>query len=52
MVQLEVELVKAFHWSLAEIDGTDIETLFPFVFSFGGTQAAEREAYCDQVGWL
>ncbi len=57
MLDIEVELVKNFGWSLKDIDETDIESLIPFVFraakSAGtpaGTQA--RMAYCDQVSWL
>jgi hypothetical protein len=50
MTDLEIDLVKAFGWSLAEIDRTDIESLFPFLHRLGGH--AEPTAYCDEVDWL
>jgi len=50
--------VELFHWSLREIDQTDIESLIPFVFRypqwkearFGGN--GHKRAYADQVDWL
>jgi transketolase N-terminal domain/subunit len=55
MTRLEVKLVRAFGWSLYEIDNTDIESLFPFLRELNGTgspSAAPARAYCDQVSWL
>lgn len=54
MLDLECMLVDLFHWSLRDIDDTDIETLIPFVFRYpaykkrakGGRQ---KEVYADQV---
>jgi hypothetical protein len=50
MIDLEIGLVKAFGWSLREIDETDIETLIPFVRRFGGGE--DEPEYIDQVDWL
>lgn len=52
---LEITLVKSFGWSLAEIDRTDIESLFPFVARFAGTAGevgAKKRLFVDQVNWL
>ena len=48
---MEISLVKAFGWSLRDIDETDIESLLPFVFHFAGVGAGNK-VYCDQVDWL
>jgi len=48
-------LVDLFHWSLRDIDETDIETLIPFVFRFpdyrkrNGKGGRTKEVYADQV---
>ena len=34
MVGLEYSIVDTFHWSLRDIDETDIESLIPFVMEF------------------
>ena len=55
MVELEISLVKAFGWSLYDIDHTDIETLIPFINQFVGSEihpATKKKVYCDQVSWL
>jgi hypothetical protein len=55
MVELEISLVKAFGWSLYEIDHTDIETLIPFINQFVGSEihpVTKKKVYCDQVSWL
>jgi hypothetical protein len=55
MIDLEISLVKAFNWSLYEIDATDIESLLPFVARFAGSNgepAVKKQVYCDQVSWL
>lgn len=49
--ELTVTLVKAFGWSLRELDDTDIETLMPFVGHFAGARARNK-VYCDEVNWL
>ena len=53
MINVEFSLVKAFGWSLADIDQTSIESLIPFVLqvSSGGSSDAGRK-YCDEVDWL
>jgi len=48
-----------FHWSLREIDLTDIESLIPFIFHyprwkeerFSGN-GHSRQAYADQIDWF
>jgi hypothetical protein len=55
MIDLEIELVKAFNWSLRDIDETDIQSLLPFVNRFAGIKREEpvrNKVYCDQVSWL
>jgi hypothetical protein len=50
--------VELFHWSLYEIDRTDIESLIPFMFryvkwkekSHYGNPAKVK--YADEVDWL
>ncbi len=48
---MEISLVKAFGWSLRDIDETDIESLLPFVFRVSGTGESGL-AYADEVKWL
>jgi len=51
---MEISLVKAFGWSLRDIDETDIESLLPFVNLFAGMDdhpMAKKKVYCDQVNW-
>ena len=55
MVDVEITLAETFHWSLYEIDQTDIHSLIPFFFRYArqkrrGAQA--KQTYCDQVSWL
>lgn len=59
IIDLEIAMVKAFAWSLRDMDETDIETLLPFVFRWTATEAGDdkkavqaRRVYCDQVNWL
>jgi hypothetical protein len=55
MVDMEINLVKAFGWDLHSIYETDIESLFPFVSRFAGTDekvSVNKKVYCDQVNWL
>jgi len=52
LIELEISLIKAFGWSLWEIDNTDIESLLPLVIRLGDDRAVSRKMYCDQVdGW-
>ncbi len=56
--------MKAFGWSLYEIDRTDIESLLPFVMHAAITPGegrpeiahaelgAKKQLFCDQVKWL
>ena len=55
-LDLECMLVDLFHWPLSQIDATDIESLFPFVFRYpkwkagrGSGQSPERKIFADQV---
>jgi len=43
--------VKAFGWSLHEIDETDIETLLPFINRLTEAQRP-KTVYADEVDWL
>jgi hypothetical protein len=55
MVELEISLVKAFGWSLYEIDHTDIESLLPFINRFAGVSdqpVQKTRTYIDQVDWF
>lgn len=54
---LEISLVKAFGWSLEDIDETDIDSLIPFIMRFNETEGGDRpvkkkKVYVDQVNWL
>lgn len=51
LIDLEISLVRAFGWSLRDIDETDIETLLPFIFRATG-RSRVRRIYADQVSWL
>ena len=55
MLEVEHALVKAYGWSLYDIDRTDAESLLQFIFY--DPEAAPREkptrrVHCDQVTWL
>jgi len=53
-------IADQFHWSLKEIDETDIESLIPFLFRYPqwkgkqatAGQAGTRNEYADQAEWL
>jgi hypothetical protein len=52
-------MVDTFHWSLNEIDQTDIESLIPFVFHYpywkmkqGSGPTGTKKVYADQADWL
>lgn len=53
LIDLEIALVRAFGWSLRDIDETFIDSLLPFVRRL--TQETENEqrlAFADEVDWL
>jgi hypothetical protein len=53
--EIERSLVTTLHWSLHDLDRTDIESLFPFILGVsGGTggRKIEKELFADQVNWL
>jgi len=57
MLDLEISLVRALGWSLAEIDRTDTESLMAFLDRFNETDGGEnipqvQRVYCDQVDFL
>jgi hypothetical protein len=47
-------LIERLNWSLYDLDRTDIESLFPFVFHLAGTRKdkSKPQKYADQVDWL
>lgn len=51
---MEIALVKAFGWSLRDIDDTDIESLLPFIFRTTSDQdtTGEKRIYCDEANFL
>ena len=56
-IDLEISLVKAFGWSLEDIDETEIDSLIPFIMRFSETDGGEnpiktKKVYADQVSWL
>jgi hypothetical protein len=55
-LDLECQLVEMFHWSVREIDETDLESLIPFVFHYprwkDGAKSKGNTAYSDQVSWM
>jgi hypothetical protein len=61
LVELKVSLVKAFGWSLLDIDNTDIESLLPFISQMsrktttkGKKPVNGHKIYCDDpsASWL
>ena len=51
--------MDTFHWSLHEIDDTDIESLIPFAFHYPRWKGRDksqpkraRELYADEMNWL
>ena len=51
LLDVEVELVRLFGWSLHEIDETDITSMMEFIGRLGG-RGGEALEYCDQVDWF
>jgi hypothetical protein len=52
MLEIERVLIEKLHWSLYEMDRTDIESLIPFVFYLAGSKSEQKPKYADQVDWL
>ncbi len=55
MLDIEYLLVEKYHWSLYELDQTDVESLLPFmdhVFGGGSKKSEAKLTTCDQVSWL
>ena len=50
-------IVDAFHWTLKDINDTDIESLIEFVFKYPkwkertDKKAQQKTAYADEVNW-
>jgi len=52
---MEISLVRAFGWSLHEIDETAIESLLPFIGRLSNTGSGKsnpKQVFCDEVDWL
>ena len=53
MIDLEIQLVSAFGWSLRDIDETDVESLLPFIFRLTKSKTGGgMRVYADQANWL
>ena len=60
MLDIEVTLALRLHWTLADLDRTDIESLIPFFFRLidsaeeeeNGSIIRNQNTYCDQAEWL
>ena len=56
LIDLEIAMVRAFGWSLRDIDETDIGSLIPFIGrltdTMGKSGSGSRRGYADEVGWL
>lgn len=50
LVDFEISLIKAFQWSLFDIDQTSIDSMFLFIRSISGGRT--KKTYCDEVSWL
>lgn len=51
LIDFEISLIKAFQWSLFDIDSTSIDSMFGFVARLSGKSRGTR-TYCDDVSWL
>jgi|GEM_PF-2689187 len=53
---MERVLIERFHWSLYDLDRTDIESLFPFFFHLSAAADSNQQPvqlrYADQVPWM
>lgn len=47
-------MVQRLNWSLKEIDETDCQSIFDFIFRLSHRQenGGRRKAYCDEVEFL
>jgi hypothetical protein len=50
-------IVDMFHWSLYDIDNTDMDSLLTFIIHYPHwkekqTHGAPKKVYADQVDWL
>jgi len=53
VLDIEHALVKAYGWSLYDIDRTDVDSLLPFILHTPGQkESREVRKYCDEVSWL
>jgi len=53
LVDLEISLIKAFYWSLRDIDETDVESMMAFLGRIGQeTNHGMKRAFCDEVPFL
>lgn len=54
MLEMERILAESLHWSLYEMDRTDIESLIPFILHLAkkGKKTSAKKVYADQVDWL
>jgi len=50
LLDFEISLIKAFHWSLHAIDATSMDSMFLFIYRLTGEK--KRMAFADEVGWL
>jgi hypothetical protein len=52
MLDLEITLIKAFGWSLKDIDEADFEHLLRIYWRLTSHPQEEHRVFCDQVDWL
>lgn len=53
ITDLEISLVRAYGWSLQDIDETDIETLLPYIRRLNERPGEQEQlTTCDKVPWL
>jgi hypothetical protein len=53
LIDLEIGLVKAFGWSLHDIDETNVGSLIPFIGRLTvREESGSRRVYADEAGWL
>ena len=54
--RLKVSLVRAFHWSLAEIAATSIDSLFGFLAAYSDEDrpvaSGRKRVGAEQVAWM
>jgi hypothetical protein len=54
MIEIEIQLAKAFNWSLYDIDETDASHLMEFInhLTGGSDKTVVHRAYIDEVSWI